>query len=90
MSIPDGLGPEDDRNEIGKLCEAILLTMPEKLEELIININNSNGDDDKISCIVADAGMGWALEVLIRWELKELSTGLHQQLRLPCNSASQG
>lgn len=70
VSIPDGLGPEDDRNELGKLCEAILLTMPEKLEELIININNSNGDDDKISCIVADAGMGWALEAANKMGIK--------------------
>ena len=70
VSIPDGLGPENDRNEIGKLCEAILLTMPEKLEELIININNSNGDDDKISCIVVDAGMGWALEAANKMGIK--------------------
>uniref|UniRef100_A0A2N9HJ11 UDP-glycosyltransferases domain-containing protein n=1 Tax=Fagus sylvatica TaxID=28930 RepID=A0A2N9HJ11_FAGSY len=70
VSIPDGLGPEDERNERDKLCEAILLTMPEKLEELIININNSNGDDDKISCIVADAGMGWALEAANKMGIK--------------------
>ena len=62
VSIPDGLGAEDDRNDLGKLCETMLHTMPEKLEELINNINASNGDD-KISCIVADAGMGWAIEV---------------------------
>ncbi|KAL0014737.1 hypothetical protein SO802_001806 [Lithocarpus litseifolius] len=62
VSIPDGLGAEDDRNDLGKLCETILHTMPEKLEELINNINASNGDH-KISCIVADAGMGWAIEV---------------------------
>jgi hypothetical protein len=90
VSIPDGLGPEDERNERDKLCEAILLTMPEKLEELIININNSNGDDDKISCIGPMLVWGGPWKLLIRWELKELSTGLHQQLRLPCNSASQG
>ena len=70
VSIPDGLGPEDDRNELGKLCEAMLHTMPEKLEELINYINASNGDD-KISCIVADAGgMGWAIEVGIKMGIK--------------------
>lgn len=70
VSIPDGLGPEDDRNELGKLCEAMLRTMPEKLEELINYINASNGDD-KISCIVADAaGMGWAIEVGIKMGIK--------------------
>ena len=70
VSIPDGFGPEDDRNELGKLCEAMLRTMPEKLEELINYINASNGDD-KISCIVADAaGMGWAIEVGIKMGIK--------------------
>nr|POF22731.1 udp-glycosyltransferase 83a1 [Quercus suber] len=56
VSIPDGLGPEDDRNELGKLCESMLHTMPKKLEELINYINASNGDD-KISCIVTDVGI---------------------------------
>ncbi|KAL0014735.1 hypothetical protein SO802_001804 [Lithocarpus litseifolius] len=71
VSIPDGLGPEDDRNELGKLCEAMLRTMLEKLEELINYINASNGNDKIISCIVADAaGMGWAIEVGIKMGIK--------------------
>ena len=44
VSIPNGLGVEDDRNDLGKLGETILHTMPKKLEELINNINASNGD----------------------------------------------
>ena len=44
VSILDGLGAEDDQNDLCKLCETILHTMLEKLEELIDNINASNGD----------------------------------------------
>nr|KYP69604.1 Cytokinin-O-glucosyltransferase 2 [Cajanus cajan] len=61
VSIPDGLGLDDDRSDLGKLCDAILSTMPFILEKLIEDINLN--DDDKITCIVADVIMGWALEV---------------------------
>ena len=60
-SIPDGLGPEDDRNDFGELCVAMLSTMPAMLEKLIEDIH-LNGDI-RISSIVADVFMGWALEV---------------------------
>ncbi|KAL5582183.1 hypothetical protein UlMin_014625 [Ulmus minor] len=63
VSIPDGLGPEDDRDEIGQLCKAILETMPAKLEELIQNINDESDENSKITCVLADAHMGWAMEV---------------------------
>ncbi|XP_041007691.1 UDP-glycosyltransferase 83A1-like isoform X2 [Juglans microcarpa x Juglans regia] len=61
-SLPDGLCPEDDRNDFRKLLVSILATMPTRLEELIRGINASNGDG-KISCIIADGNMGWAMEV---------------------------
>ncbi|KDP27235.1 hypothetical protein JCGZ_19934 [Jatropha curcas] len=60
VSIPDGLGSEDDRNDFGKLCDSMLTTMLKKLEELIQDLN---GDDGPISCIVADGHMGWVREV---------------------------
>ncbi|KAH7532719.1 UDP-glycosyltransferase 83A1 [Ziziphus jujuba] len=65
VSIPDGLGPEDDRTDMALLCEAILNTMPAKLEELLTNFNAlSDGDDEKkITCVIADGNMGWAMEV---------------------------
>ncbi|EEF36311.1 UDP-glycosyltransferase 83A1 [Ricinus communis] len=71
VSIPDGMGPEGDRNDLGKLCEAILSTMPKKLEELIQNINKTNeGDDDAINCIIADGHVGWAREVAEKMGIK--------------------
>ncbi|XP_028752060.1 UDP-glycosyltransferase 83A1-like [Neltuma alba] len=59
-SISDGMGPEDDRNNVAKLMLAILRTMPSELEKLIEGIN---GRGDRITCVVADVKMGWALEV---------------------------
>lgn len=35
VSIPDGMEAWENRNDLGKLCEAILSVMPGKLEELI-------------------------------------------------------
>ncbi|GAV75831.1 UDPGT domain-containing protein [Cephalotus follicularis] len=63
VSIPDGMGPEDDRNELGKLCAAMLNTMPAKLEELIRGINCSSKGDNPITCVLADLSMGWAMEI---------------------------
>lgn len=66
VSIPDGLGPEEDRTGptgIGKLCDSILSTMPSMLEKLIIEDLCLNNGNNRISCVVADVNMGWALEV---------------------------
>ncbi|CAL5367657.1 unnamed protein product [Camellia sinensis] len=63
-----GLEPWEDRNEVGKLTESIFHVMPGKLEELIENINGS--DKDKITCIVADELLGWALEVAEKMQIK--------------------
>ncbi|XP_058070352.1 UDP-glycosyltransferase 83A1-like [Magnolia sinica] len=61
VAIPDGMAPDEDRNEVGKLCDGIFRVMPRALEEMIRDVNES--DDDKITCIIADASMSWALEV---------------------------
>ncbi|CAL5324974.1 unnamed protein product [Camellia sinensis] len=68
ISIPDGLEPWEDRKELGKLTEAIFQIMPGKLEELIEKINGS--DNDKITCIIADQLLGWALEVAEKMQIK--------------------
>jgi len=61
VSIPDGLEADDDRSDLGKLCDSIVSTMPSMLEKLIEDIHVNGGD--RITCIVADVIMGWALEV---------------------------
>ncbi|KAK4260655.1 hypothetical protein QN277_003741 [Acacia crassicarpa] len=59
VSIPDGMGPEDDRTDMAKLSLAILRTMPLELEKLIEGFKGR----DRITCVVADVNMAWALEV---------------------------
>jgi len=61
VSIPDGLGPDDDRNDLSKLCDAMQNSMPEALEKLIEDIHLKG--ENKISFIVADFFMAWALDV---------------------------
>ncbi|KAL3525862.1 hypothetical protein ACH5RR_014234 [Cinchona calisaya] len=61
VSIPDGLESWEDRNDLGKLTLSIFEVMPGNLEALIQKINQS--DSDKVTCIVADESMGWALEI---------------------------
>ncbi|KAL6135524.1 hypothetical protein ACLB2K_067751 [Fragaria x ananassa] len=68
VSIPDGLEPWEDRNDLGKLCEAILRVMPGKLEELIEKIKEEEGE---VSCIIADESNGWALEVAEKMKIKK-------------------
>ncbi|KAM5581223.1 UDP-glycosyltransferase 83A1-like [Rosa sericea] len=71
VSIPDGLEPWEDRNELGQLCEAIYRVMPGKLEELIEKING--GEGDKITCVIADFSIGWALEVAEKMNIKSVA-----------------
>ncbi|KAI7728881.1 hypothetical protein M8C21_001975 [Ambrosia artemisiifolia] len=61
VSVPDGMEPCDDRNDIGKLTKTMFQLMPTKLEEIINDINKKN--DEKITCIIADCYMGWVVRV---------------------------
>ncbi|KAL7609020.1 hypothetical protein Lser_V15G12948 [Lactuca serriola] len=61
VSIPDGLEPWEDRNDQIKLAKSIVDSMPSKLEELVEMINKK--DSNKLTCIIADDSMGWALRV---------------------------
>ncbi|KAK1365148.1 putative UDP-glucuronosyl/UDP-glucosyltransferase [Heracleum sosnowskyi] len=62
VSIPDGMEPGEDRNDILKVSQAIQRFMPKELEEFIQKINGA-GDDDKISCVIVDGTMGFAVNV---------------------------
>ncbi|KAK4490740.1 hypothetical protein RD792_001443 [Penstemon davidsonii] len=68
VSIADGLELWEDRNDLGKLTEAMIKLMPEKLETLIETINGTVSD--KIVCIITDYGLGWALEVAKKMEIR--------------------
>lgn len=61
VSLPDGMKPGEDRNDLGKLTEAMFQVMPIMLEELINKINGLGGNE--ITCVIADENTGWALQV---------------------------
>jgi len=68
VSVPDGLGADENRNDLGKLCDALQKTMPKELEKLIHNMHLKG--ENKISFIVADLGMAWALDVGRKFGIK--------------------
>ena len=66
VSIPDGLDPEAEDEagrDLVKLTESTTRVMPGHLKNLIEKANNMNIDDEKITCVIADSTIGWALEV---------------------------
>ncbi|KAJ9540651.1 hypothetical protein OSB04_027157 [Centaurea solstitialis] len=71
VSLPDGLELWEDRNDLAKQTEAIFQTMPAKLEQLINTINKE--DDRKITCVIADVSMGWALPVAEKMGIRRAS-----------------
>nr|WIW42884.1 UDP-glycosyltransferase [Nicotiana tabacum] len=71
VSIPDGLGPEEDRTDLKKLTEAIAEVMPGKLEEVINMINEC--DKNGVSCVIVDENMGWALGVAEKLNIRRVA-----------------
>lgn len=68
VSFPDGMEPWEDRNDIAKLTQAIFRVMPGELEQLVKDIDRT--DVNKITCIIADETMGWALQVAEKMKIK--------------------
>ncbi|KAK6117991.1 hypothetical protein DH2020_048269 [Rehmannia glutinosa] len=60
--IPDGVEPWEDRNDLGKLTEAMSRVMPGELESLIGKLNGKEGGE-KITGVIADGQLSWAIEV---------------------------
>ena len=59
VSIPD---PWDSRKDKVNVTESVLTVMPGLLKDLIEKINQKNVDE-KITYVVADTTVGWAVEV---------------------------
>ncbi|KAK1309489.1 UDP-glycosyltransferase 83A1 [Acorus calamus] len=60
VSIPDGLEPDADRNNLMRLTLAMQEHMPGLLEELLVH--NTSGES-LVTCIIADRCIAWALDV---------------------------
>ncbi|KAL6498575.1 hypothetical protein OROHE_026516 [Orobanche hederae] len=68
VSIRDGVEPWEDRNDLGKLTEAIYKVMPVELGALIEKLN---GDGDHVTGVIADGQFGWAYEVAAKAGIKK-------------------
>ncbi|KAJ3686598.1 hypothetical protein LUZ61_015762 [Rhynchospora tenuis] len=74
ISIPDGLGPEEQR--FGpRLVDAIEYNLPSQLENLIRKINKEG--NEKITFLIVDGAMGWAVEVAERLGLRSVVFSPH-------------
>ncbi|KAJ3701072.1 hypothetical protein LUZ61_004777 [Rhynchospora tenuis] len=70
ISIPNGLGPEEQQFDT-RMIDAIEYNMPSQLENLIRKINEEGMD--KITVLIAETGMGWAMGVAERLKLRSVA-----------------
>ncbi|KAJ0098841.1 hypothetical protein Patl1_21712 [Pistacia atlantica] len=69
VSVPLGLhSPEISGQVTEKLVEVVSRVMPKKVEELMEQINASDGD--KITCVLADPLLKWAMEIAMEKRIK--------------------
>ncbi|GLT75524.1 hypothetical protein SLA2020_472420 [Shorea laevis] len=68
VSLLDGMGVDENKNQIGRSVESICQFMPMKLKQLINEMNRSNGDE--VTCILTDMFLGWSLEVAAELGIK--------------------
>lgn len=69
VSIPDGLEPGEDRNDLGRLTDVMVKVMPRKLEALIEDIKEM--EHGEVTCILTDYYMAWALDVAAKFGVKK-------------------
>ncbi|KAL4367938.1 hypothetical protein GQ457_05G017060 [Hibiscus cannabinus] len=67
VSIPDGMEPGEDRNHLGKLTDGITKVMSSEFRKLLKKINGF--EDDKMSYVIADVNMGWALDIAAEFQI---------------------
>lgn len=68
VTVPDGLEPGEDRNDIGRVTQGLLDAMPGCLEEMIRNAGKRG--EDRFTCFIVDWTMAWTLEVAHRMGLR--------------------
>ncbi|OMO51625.1 UDP-glucuronosyl/UDP-glucosyltransferase [Corchorus olitorius] len=68
VSIPDGSDQLKDKKDRNEFIKGMWRVMPGQLEELIRKMNSS--EEEKISCVIADAIVGWAFEIAEKMGVK--------------------
>ncbi|XP_044467364.1 UDP-glycosyltransferase 83A1-like isoform X2 [Mangifera indica] len=71
LSIPDGLEPREDRNDLSKVYDKIIQVMSEKLQELVEKINRE--EDEKIFCLILDGCAGFTIPVAEKMKIKKVA-----------------
>ena len=67
VGIPDGMGDGEDRDNLVRLNAAMQEAMPPRLEALLDGGGEGGeGLQGRVTCVVVDAGMSWALDVARR------------------------
>lgn len=72
VSFPDGLETEDERRNSNKLMHSIDKVMPGQVEVFIKKANQTESDE-KITCVIADLVVAWALEIARKMGLKRVA-----------------
>ncbi|CAL4933522.1 unnamed protein product [Urochloa decumbens] len=72
VSVPDGMEPDEDRNNLVRLTVVMAEHMAPRVEDLIRRSHGDDADDaGPITCMVADYNVGtWALDVARRIGIK--------------------
>ncbi|KAH7554488.1 hypothetical protein JRO89_XS12G0224300 [Xanthoceras sorbifolium] len=68
VSIPDRPISKDNTSKLEQHIEEVTWFMPEKVKELIEQISAS--DSDKITCVLADNLLGWAMDIAVEKGIK--------------------
>ncbi|KAL1538778.1 UDP-glycosyltransferase 83A1-like [Salvia divinorum] len=68
-SVPDGLEPWEDRNDLAKLEASLPEAVPPALEALIEKINMT--ESDRVTCLITDYGLIWALALADKLGIKK-------------------
>eukprot|EP01018_Ginkgo_biloba_P036058 Gb_05353 [translate_table: standard] len=87
MSIPDGLGPQDNRtSDIPKLFRSLENSMVPSLDKLIQEINEK--EEHKVTCLIVDLWVHFLLDVAKRYDIRRaaLYPGLTATCALCYNS----
>ncbi|KAF8780632.1 hypothetical protein HU200_001234 [Digitaria exilis] len=70
VSMPDGMEPGEDRNNLVRLTVLMAEHMAPRVEDFILQ-SHRHGDAEPIMCMVADYNVGtWALDVARRTKIK--------------------
>ncbi|CAN6297724.1 unnamed protein product [Urochloa humidicola] len=70
VSVPDGLGSDEDRKDLARLTDSFSKVMPVELEKLITRTNADAQGNERICWLIADVNMAWAFPVAKRLGLR--------------------